>query len=103
MAPFGRLVVYVPTSASTYSFYALPTLPPHPDLHTQTPQGGGKRKGSFAIYLEPWHADVFDFLDLKKNSGKEEMRARDLFYGGWWACCVMAVRLTDENCLRGCP
>lgn len=46
-------------------------------------QGGGKRKGSFAIYLEPWHADVFDFLDLKKNHGKEEMRARDLFYAMW--------------------
>jgi len=46
-------------------------------------QGGGKRKGSFAIYLEPWHADVFDFLDLKKNHGKEEMRARDLFYALW--------------------
>ncbi|HEY0769673.1 MAG TPA: ribonucleotide reductase N-terminal alpha domain-containing protein, partial [Sphingobacteriaceae bacterium] len=41
-------------------------------------QGGGKRKGSFAVYLEPWHADIFDFLDLKKNHGKEEMRARDL-------------------------
>ncbi|MDW3209007.1 MAG: ribonucleoside-diphosphate reductase subunit alpha [Reichenbachiella sp.] len=46
-------------------------------------QGGGKRKGSFAIYLEPWHADIFDFLDLKKNHGKEEMRARDLFYALW--------------------
>jgi len=46
-------------------------------------QGGGKRKGSFAIYLEPWHADVFDFLDLKKNHGKEELRARDLFYALW--------------------
>ncbi len=46
-------------------------------------QGGGKRKGSFAIYLEPWHADVFDFLELKKNHGKEEMRARDLFYAMW--------------------
>lgn len=46
-------------------------------------QGGGKRKGSFAIYLEPWHADIFDFLDLKKNHGKEEMRARDLFYAIW--------------------
>jgi len=45
--------------------------------------GGGRRKGSFAVYLEPWHADIFDFLDLKKNSGKEEMRARDLFYGLW--------------------
>jgi ribonucleoside-diphosphate reductase alpha subunit len=46
-------------------------------------QGGGKRKGSFAIYLEPWHADVFDFLELRKNHGKEEQRARDLFYGLW--------------------
>ncbi len=46
-------------------------------------QGGGKRKGSFAIYLEPWHADIFEFLDLKKNHGKEEMRARDLFYAIW--------------------
>lgn len=46
-------------------------------------QGGGKRKGSFAVYLEPWHDDIFDFLDLKKNHGKEEMRARDLFYALW--------------------
>jgi ribonucleoside-diphosphate reductase alpha subunit len=46
-------------------------------------QGGGKRKGSFAIYLEPWHADIFDFLQLKKNHGKEELRARDLFYALW--------------------
>ena len=46
-------------------------------------QGGGKRKGSFAIYVEPWHADIFDFLDLKKYHGKEEMRARDLFYAMW--------------------
>lgn len=46
-------------------------------------QGGGKRKGSFAIYIEPWHADVFDFLDLRKNHGKEELRARDLFYALW--------------------
>ena len=46
-------------------------------------QGGGKRKGSFAIYLEPWHADVFEFLQLKKNHGKEELRARDLFYALW--------------------
>ena len=46
-------------------------------------QGGGKRKGSFAIYLEPWHADIFEFLQLKKNHGKEELRARDLFYAIW--------------------
>tara|TARA_Y100000816_G_scaffold107692_1_gene75081 strand:- start:10019 stop:12373 length:2355 start_codon:yes stop_codon:yes gene_type:complete len=46
-------------------------------------QGGGKRKGSFAIYLEPWHSDIFEFLQLKKNHGKEELRARDLFYAMW--------------------
>jgi len=46
-------------------------------------QGGGKRKGSIAVYLEPWHADVMDFLDLRKNHGKEEMRARDLFLALW--------------------
>eukprot|EP00061_Rhincodon_typus_P016226 g44327.t1 len=46
-------------------------------------QGGNKRPGAFAIYLEPWHMDVFDFLDLKKNTGKEEQRARDLFYALW--------------------
>jgi len=46
-------------------------------------QGGGKRKGSFAIYLEPWHADIFDFLEMRKNHGSEEERARDLFYALW--------------------
>ena len=46
-------------------------------------QGGGKRKGSFAIYLEPWHSDIEDFLDLRKNTGKEELRARDLFLALW--------------------
>lgn len=46
-------------------------------------QGGGKRKGSIAIYIEPWHGDIFDLLEMKKNHGKEEMRARDLFYAMW--------------------
>ncbi|KAJ3188589.1 Ribonucleoside-diphosphate reductase large subunit [Gaertneriomyces sp. JEL0708] len=46
-------------------------------------QGGNKRPGAFAVYLEPWHADVFEFLDLKKNTGKEEVRARELFYALW--------------------
>jgi len=46
-------------------------------------QGGNKRPGAFAIYLEPWHADIFEFLDLRKNHGKEEQRARDLFYALW--------------------
>ena len=46
-------------------------------------QGGGKRHGSFAIYLEPWHGDIMEFLDMKKNHGDEEARARDLFYALW--------------------
>jgi ribonucleoside-diphosphate reductase alpha chain len=61
----------------------VPMLKVYNDTARYVDQGGGKRKGSFAIYLEPWHADVFDFLDLKKNHGKEEMRARDLFYALW--------------------
>ncbi|MEQ9426197.1 MAG: ribonucleoside-diphosphate reductase subunit alpha [Cyclobacteriaceae bacterium] len=58
-------------------------------------QGGGKRKGSFAMYLEPWHADIFQFLDLKKNHGKEEMRARDLFYAIWMPDLFM--KRVEEN------
>ena len=46
-------------------------------------QGGGKRNGSFAIYLEPWHADLFNFLDMRRNQGDEEMKGRDLFYALW--------------------
>lgn len=65
----------------------LPPLSPHPFLHVPfhryVDQGGGKRKGAFAIYLEPWHADIADFLSLRKNHGDEESRARDLFYGLW--------------------
>lgn len=61
----------------------VPMLRVFNDTARYVDQGGGKRKGSFAIYLEPWHADVFDFLDLKKNTGKEELRARDLFYAMW--------------------
>ncbi len=61
----------------------VPMLRVFNDTARYVDQGGGKRKGSFAIYLEPWHADIFDFLDLKKNHGKEEQRARDLFYALW--------------------
>ena len=61
----------------------VPMLRVFNDTARYVDQGGGKRKGSFAMYLEPWHADVFDFLDLKKNHGKEEQRARDLFYALW--------------------
>jgi ribonucleoside-diphosphate reductase alpha subunit len=61
----------------------VPMLRVFNDTARYVDQGGGKRKGSFAVYLEPWHADVFDFLDLRKNHGKEEQRARDLFYALW--------------------
>lgn len=61
----------------------VPMLRVFNDTARYVDQGGGKRKGSFAMYIEPWHADVFDFLDLKKNHGKEESRARDLFYALW--------------------
>ena len=70
-------------------------------------QGGGKRKGYFAIYIEPWHSDIFDFLDLKKNHGKEEMRARDLFYAMWVPDLFM--KRVEENaewtlmCPNECP
>lgn len=61
----------------------VPMLRVYNDTARYVDQGGGKRKGAFAVYLEPWHADIQDFLDLKKNHGKEEMRARDLFYALW--------------------
>ena len=61
----------------------VPMLRVFNDTARYVDQGGGKRKGSFAIYLEPWHSDIFDFLELKKNHGKEELRARDLFYALW--------------------
>jgi len=61
----------------------VPMLKVFNDTARYVDQGGGKRKGAFAMYLEPWHADIYDFLDLKKNHGKEEMRARDLFYAMW--------------------
>ncbi|MEL6141822.1 MAG: ribonucleoside-diphosphate reductase subunit alpha [Bacteroidota bacterium] len=61
----------------------VPMLKVYNDTARYVDQGGGKRKGAFAVYLEPWHADIFEFLDLKKNHGKEELRARDLFYAMW--------------------
>ena len=66
-------------------------------------QGGGKRKGSFAIYLEPWHADIFEFLDLKKNHGKEELRARDLFYALWISDLFMKRVENNEMWSLFCP
>lgn len=66
-------------------------------------QGGGKRKGSFAIYVEPWHADIFDFLNLKKNHGKEELRARDLFYALWIPDLFMKRVKENRNWTLMCP
>jgi ribonucleotide reductase alpha subunit len=66
-------------------------------------QGGGKRNGSFAVYLEPWHADIFAFLDLKKNHGAEELRARDLFYGLWVPDLFMKRIEQDGDWSLFCP
>ena len=61
----------------------IPMLKVYNETARYVDQGGGKRKGSIAVYLEPWHADIYDFLDIRKNHGKEEMRARDLFTALW--------------------
>ena len=85
----------------------VPMLRVFNDTARYVDQGGGKRKGSFAIYIEPWHADIFDFLDLKKNHGKEEQRARDLFYALWISDLFM--KRVEENgdwtlmCPNECP
>jgi len=85
----------------------VPMLRVFNDTARYVDQGGGKRKGSFAIYIEPWHADIFDFLDLKKNHGKEEQRARDLFYAMWTPDLFM--KRVEENgdwtlmCPHECP
>ena len=68
----------------------VPMLRVFNDTARYVDQGGGKRKGSFAIYIEPWHADIFDFLDLRKTHGKEEQRARDLFYAIWMPDLIYA-------------
>ncbi|TAD87908.1 MAG: ribonucleoside-diphosphate reductase subunit alpha [Bacteroidetes bacterium] len=73
----------------------IPMLRVFNDTARYVDQGGGKRKGAFAIYLEPWHADVFEFLDLRKNHGKEEMRARDLFYALW--ICDLFMQRVEAN------
>jgi ribonucleoside-diphosphate reductase alpha chain len=74
----------------------IPMLKVFNDTARYVDQGGGKRKGAFAIYLEPWHADVFEFLDLRKNHGKEEMRARDLFYA-LWICDLFMKRVEEDG------
>ncbi|MFD0977107.1 ribonucleoside-diphosphate reductase subunit alpha [Salinimicrobium gaetbulicola] len=81
----------------------VPMLRVFNDTARYVDQGGGKRKGSFAIYVEPWHADIFDFLDLKKNHGKEEMRARDLFYAMWIPDLFMKRVEEDGKWTLMCP
>jgi len=81
----------------------VPMLRVFNDTARYVDQGGGKRKGSFAMYVEPWHADIFDFLDLKKNHGKEEMRARDLFYAMWIPDLFMQRVEKDGEWTLMCP
>ena len=81
----------------------IPMLQVFNDTARYVDQGGGKRKGAFAIYLEPWHADVFAFLDLRKNHGKEEMRARDLFYALWVSDLFMKRVEDNGNWSLFCP
>lgn len=81
----------------------IPMLRVYNDTARYVDQGGGKRKGAFAVYLEPWHADIFDFLDLKKNHGKEELRARDLFYAMWISDLFMKRVEQDGDWSLFCP
>ncbi len=81
----------------------VPMLRVFNDTARYVDQGGGKRKGAFAIYLEPWHADIEDFLELKKNHGKDELRARDLFYALWVNDLFMKRVETDGEWSLMCP
>jgi ribonucleoside-diphosphate reductase alpha subunit len=81
----------------------VPMLRVFNDTARYVDQGGGKRKGAFAVYLEPWHADIFDYLELKKNHGKEEARARDLFYALWIPDLFMQRVKDDAEWSLFCP
>ena len=81
----------------------IPMLRVYNDTARYVDQGGGKRKGAFAIYLEPWHADIFEFLDLRKNHGKEELRARDLFFALWISDLFMKRVEANEDWSLFCP
>ncbi|KAM3223945.1 hypothetical protein ACQJBY_057373 [Aegilops geniculata] len=81
----------------------VPMLRVFNDTARYVDQGGGKRKGAFAIYLEPWHADIYEFLDLRKNHGKEENRARDLFYALWIPDLFMERVQKNEQWSLFCP
>ena len=81
----------------------VPMLRVFNDMARYVDQGGGKRKGSFAIYLEPWHADIFEFLELKKNHGDESAQARDLFYALWISDLFMERVEADTDWSLFCP
>lgn len=81
----------------------VPMLRVFNDTARYVDQGGGKRKGAFSVYLEPWHADIFEFLDLRKNHGKEEMRARDLFLALWIPDLFMKRVEADGQWSLFCP
>lgn len=81
----------------------VPMLRVFNDTARYVDQGGGKRKGAFSVYLEPWHSDIYEFLDLKKNTGKEENRARDLFYALWISDLFMKRVMDNGNWSLFCP
>lgn len=86
-----------------YSNGLIPMLKVFNDTARYVDQGGGKRKGAFAVYVEPWHADIYDFLQLRKNHGKEENRARDLFYALWVPDLFMRRVEKNEEWTLMCP
>ena len=86
-----------------YSNGIVPMLRVYNDTARYIDQGGGKRNGSFAIYLEPWHVDIMEFLELKKNHGNELERARDLFYGMWIPDLFMKRVQKNEKWSLMCP
>merc|ERR1719258_108611 len=90
-------------STNGYSNGLVPMLKNFNETARYVDQGGGKRKGSFAMYLEPWHSDVFDFLELRKNHGKEEQRARDLFFALWIPDLFMRRVKEDKDWTLFCP
>lgn len=85
------------TGTNGYSNGIVPMLRAYDATARYVDQGGNKRPGAFAIYLEPWHADVFEFLDLRKNHGKEEVRARDLFYALWIPDLLLVIPLSIRH------
>tara|TARA_Y100000389_G_scaffold23233_1_gene19817 strand:+ start:1338 stop:3908 length:2571 start_codon:yes stop_codon:yes gene_type:complete len=108
----GGIGLHIHNIRATNSFIAgtngksngiVPMLRVFNDTARYVDQGGGKRNGSFAIYLEPWHADIFEFLELKKNHGNELERARDLFYALWIPDLFMERVKTDSNWSLMCP